>query len=152
MSTINWKMQYPIAFINRADLTEFGYTDEQITALFTDEIMAEIAANMGESYHMNFGFWEDFKRAIHVVLKYSFAWTDDCPAVLFVTDNPDEKRMEASAWEDGLVSSTPFLTIASPRLELIEAVLRTIGYVRDEAEDTKASWIYRLHNKESAHD
>jgi hypothetical protein len=71
MSAIDWKKQFPIACINKADLTEFGYTDEQITALFTDEIMEQIAANMGESYHMNFGFWEDFKRAIHVVLKHS---------------------------------------------------------------------------------
>lgn len=71
MNAIDWEKQFPIASINKADLTEFGYTDEQIAALFTDEIMEEIAANMGESYHMNFGFWEDFKRAIHVVLKYS---------------------------------------------------------------------------------
>jgi hypothetical protein len=152
MSAINWEQQYPIAFINKADLTEFGYTDEQIAALFTDEIMAEIAANMGESYHMNFGFWEDFKRAIHVVLQYSFAWTQDCPTVLFVTDNPLTEQTEASAWDDGLVSSTPFLTIASSRPELIEVVLKTIGYIRDEAEDTEASWIYRLRNKESTHD
>ena len=65
---IDWEKPFPIARINRADLTEFGFTDEQIATVFTDEVMAEIAATMEESYHMNFGFWEDFRRAITVVL------------------------------------------------------------------------------------
>ena len=67
-AVIDWEKQFPIASINRADLTEFGFTDEQIATMFTDEVMTEIAANMEESYHMNFGFWEDFRRAITIVL------------------------------------------------------------------------------------
>ena len=66
---IDWEKPFPITSINRADLTEFGFTDEQIMTVFTDEVMAEIAATMEESYQMNCGFWEDFKRALHVVLQ-----------------------------------------------------------------------------------
>lgn len=66
---IDWEKQFPIATINRADLTELGFTDEQIVTLFPDEVMKEIASTMEESYHMNFGFWEDFRRAVTTVLK-----------------------------------------------------------------------------------
>ena len=69
MSEICWTNQFPIACINRADLTEFDFTDEQIATFFTDEVMEEIAATMSESYHMNYDFWEDFRRAINIVLK-----------------------------------------------------------------------------------
>jgi hypothetical protein len=66
---IDWEKPFSIATIHRADLTEFGFTDEQISNWFTDEVMQEIAATMEASYHMNFGFWEDFRRAITAVLK-----------------------------------------------------------------------------------
>ena len=66
---IEWEKQFPIVSINRADLTEFGFTDEYIATVFTDEVMTEVAATMEESYHMNYGFWEDFRRAIRTVLR-----------------------------------------------------------------------------------
>lgn len=65
---IGWEKQFSIATINRADLTELGFNDEQIATQFSDEVMQEIAATMEESYHMNFGFWEDFRRAVTIVL------------------------------------------------------------------------------------
>jgi hypothetical protein len=65
---IGWEKQFSIATINRADLTELGFSDEQIATQFSDEVMQEIAATMEESYYMNFGFWEDFRRAITIVL------------------------------------------------------------------------------------
>ena len=68
MDSLDWEKPFPLARINRADLTAFGFTDEQIATVFTDKVMTEIAANMEESYHMNFGFWEDFRRAITMVL------------------------------------------------------------------------------------
>ena len=61
---IDWTKQFPIASINRADLTEFGFTDEQISSLFTDDVMAQIAATMQEVYYLHHPFWDDFKRAI----------------------------------------------------------------------------------------
>ena len=65
---IGWEKQFSIATINRADLTELGFSDEQIATQFSDEVMQEIAATMEESYYMNFGFWEDFRRAVTIVL------------------------------------------------------------------------------------
>lgn len=65
---INWSKQFCIASINRADLTEFGYTDEQIKTLFTDDVMKAIASAMQGYYFLTHPFWNDFKRALHVVL------------------------------------------------------------------------------------
>ncbi len=65
---IEWEKQFPIACINRADLTEFGYSDEQIATLFTDAVMEKIAGAMEDSYFLTFPFWEDFKRALQTVL------------------------------------------------------------------------------------
>jgi hypothetical protein len=61
---INWEQQFPFASINRADLTEFGCTDEQIRSVFTDDVMAEIAAKMQEAYYLTHPFWDDFKQAM----------------------------------------------------------------------------------------
>ena len=67
-AVIDWEKQFPIAGINRADLTEFGLTDEQIATLFTDEVMGKIAEEMQGAYHMKQPFWEDFRRAITIML------------------------------------------------------------------------------------
>ena len=63
---IDWSQQFPVVSINRADLTEFGFTDEQIADIFTDDVMAEIAAKMQEKYFLSssYWFWEDLKQAI----------------------------------------------------------------------------------------
>lgn len=64
----DWCKQFCIASINRADLTEFGYSDEQIATLFSDEVMEEIANVMEGSYFLTFPFWDDFKQAIQTTL------------------------------------------------------------------------------------
>jgi aldehyde:ferredoxin oxidoreductase len=64
---INWEQQFPIAEINRADLTEFDLTDEQIETIFTDEKMKDIADRMQTSYYMDHLFWDNFKQAIKEV-------------------------------------------------------------------------------------
>ncbi len=66
MKAIDWNKEFPIACINRADLTEFGFTDEQIATIFTDEVMAEIAAQMQEKYFLtlSYWFWDDLKHAL----------------------------------------------------------------------------------------
>ena len=64
-----WSKAFPIASINRADLTEFGFTDEQISSFFSDEVMEEIAAKMQEDYYLQHPFWDDFKRAIRVFIE-----------------------------------------------------------------------------------
>ena len=63
---IDWSQQFPVVSINRADLTEFGFTDEQIAEIFTDDVMAEIAAKMQEKYFLSssYWFWEDLKQSI----------------------------------------------------------------------------------------
>ncbi len=63
---IDWEKQFSIVTINRADLTEFGFTDEQIAFIFTDEVMMEIANKMQERYFLtsSYFFWEDMKQAI----------------------------------------------------------------------------------------
>ena len=66
---IDWEKQFPIAWINRADLTEFGFTDEQISSFFTDEVMAQIAATMQEGYYLHYPFWDDFRRAISAFIE-----------------------------------------------------------------------------------
>ena len=72
---IDWEKQFPIASINRADLTEFGFTDEQISSLFTDDVMKRIAEAMQGSYHLKQPFWEDFRQAIQTVLKLTVQTT-----------------------------------------------------------------------------
>src|SRR5260370_8956217 len=67
---INWSDQFPIADINRADLTEFGLSDEQIAA-FTDDCMKKIADNMRYRYHLKQAFWEDFRQTIQEVLGFA---------------------------------------------------------------------------------
>jgi hypothetical protein len=65
---IEWSKQFSVVCINRADLTEFGFTDEQIETLFTDEIMRYVADEMQTSYHREQPFWQDFAKAIKTVL------------------------------------------------------------------------------------
>ncbi len=65
---IAWARQFPVVCINRADLTEFGFANEQIATLFTDEVMRYIADDMQGSYHVTHPFWEDFTQAIRTVL------------------------------------------------------------------------------------
>ncbi len=77
---IDWEKQFPIANINRADLTEFGYSDEQIATLFPDEVMEEIATEMEGSYFLNFPFREDLQRAIQSVLGQKDKQTRGCLA------------------------------------------------------------------------
>ncbi len=60
----NWSKPFCIASINRADLTEFGFTDEQIKTIFTDDVMEEIADKMQGYYFLTHPFWEDLQRAI----------------------------------------------------------------------------------------
>lgn len=63
---IDWKKQFTVVSINRADLTEFGFTDEQITTIFSDEVMAQIAEKMQERYFLtsSYFFWDDLKQAM----------------------------------------------------------------------------------------
>ena len=68
MDSIDWSRQFPVVSINRADLTEFGFTDEQIATLFTDEVMRALADEMQTSYHLQQPFWKDFEKAIKTVL------------------------------------------------------------------------------------
>ena len=72
---IDWEKPFPIARINRADLTEFGFTDEQISSLFTDDVMERIARAMQESYHLKQPFWEDFRAGIQTILKITVQTT-----------------------------------------------------------------------------
>jgi hypothetical protein len=65
---IEWSRQFPVVCINRADLTEFGFSTEQIEKLFTDEIMRYLADEMQTSYHLKQLFWEDFATAIKTVV------------------------------------------------------------------------------------
>src|SRR5437879_3649966 len=51
ISMIDWSQQFLLASINRADLTEFGLSDEQIAA-FTDEQMKQIAEKMQTGYYL----------------------------------------------------------------------------------------------------
>jgi len=63
---IDWEKQFSVVSINRADLTEFGFTDEQIATIFTNEVMTEIAEKMQERYFLtsSYFFWEDMLQAI----------------------------------------------------------------------------------------
>src|SRR2546429_1977014 len=63
---IDWEKQFCVVSINRADLTEFGFTDAQIATIFTDEVMTVIAEKMQERYFLtsSYFFWEDMKQAI----------------------------------------------------------------------------------------
>jgi len=63
---IDWEKQFCVVSINRADLTEFGFTDEQIATIFTDEVMIAIAEKMQERYFLttSYFFWEDMKQAL----------------------------------------------------------------------------------------
>ena len=63
---IDWTNQFVVVSINRADLTEFGFTDEQITTIFNDEVMAQIAEKMQERYFLtsSYFFWDDLKQAM----------------------------------------------------------------------------------------
>lgn len=63
---IDWEKQFPVVSINRADLTEFGFTEEQIATIFTDEVMIAIAEKMQERYFLtsSYFFWEDMKQAM----------------------------------------------------------------------------------------
>ena len=67
---IDWEKQFSIVTINRADLTEFGFTDEQIASIFTDEVMMQIANKMQERYFLtsSYFFWEDMKQAISMFI------------------------------------------------------------------------------------
>ncbi len=62
----DWEKQFCVVSINRADLTEFGFTDEQIATIFTDEVMTAIAEKMQERYFLttSYFFWEDMKQAL----------------------------------------------------------------------------------------
>ena len=64
---IDWEQQFPIASINRADLTEFGLSEEQISTIFTDKVMVDITDLMARSYIGNNYFWKDFRIAIRSV-------------------------------------------------------------------------------------
>ena len=64
---IDWEKQFSVVSINRADLTEFGLTDEQI-ALFTDQKMEELAETMQTAYYLRHPFWTDFRHAIQEVM------------------------------------------------------------------------------------
>ena len=64
---IDWEKQFSVVTINRADLTEFGLTDEQI-ALFTDQKMEELAETMQTAYYLRHPFWTDFRHAIKEVM------------------------------------------------------------------------------------
>lgn len=63
---IDWEKPFPVVSINRADLTEFGFTDEQIATIFTDEVLTEIAERMRERYFLtsSYFFWQDLKQAV----------------------------------------------------------------------------------------
>ncbi len=63
---ISWAKQFSVVSINRADLTEFGFTDEQIATIFTDEVMTNIAAKMQERYFLtlSYWFWHDLQQSI----------------------------------------------------------------------------------------
>ena len=63
---IDWEKQFSVVSINRADLTEFGFLDEQIGTIFTDEVMTAIAEKMQERYFLtsSYFFWEDLKQAL----------------------------------------------------------------------------------------
>ena len=67
---IDWEKQFSIITINRADLTEFGFSDEQIAFIFTDEVMMQIANKMQERYFLtsSYFFWEDMKQAISMFI------------------------------------------------------------------------------------
>ncbi|MBV9688972.1 MAG: hypothetical protein JO202_04590 [Ktedonobacteraceae bacterium] len=65
--SIEWEKQFPIANVNRADLPDLGFTDEQIAIFFTDEVMEKIAEKMQLSYHVRDFFWKDFKEALRAV-------------------------------------------------------------------------------------
>ena len=64
----DWSRPFSVTTINRADLTEFGLSEEQITTLFTDEVMRSIADEMQGLYHLQQPFWSDFGKAIQTVL------------------------------------------------------------------------------------
>ena len=64
---IDWSKQFPVVEINRADLTEFGLSDQQIVS-FTDEHMEQIAEKMQGHYHLQQPFWEDFSKAMKEVI------------------------------------------------------------------------------------
>ncbi len=65
---IDWEKQFAVVSINRADLTEFGFTDEQIAIIFTDVVMTQIAEKMQERYFLtsSYFFWDDLKQAVVV--------------------------------------------------------------------------------------
>ena len=65
---IDWSKHFPVTTINRADLTEFGLSDDQIKTLFTDEVMRSIADEIQGSYHLHQSFWNDFAQAIKMVV------------------------------------------------------------------------------------
>jgi hypothetical protein len=66
--SLDWSKEFPVVSINRADLTEFGFTDEQIATMFTDEVIRQIADEMQTSYHLQQPFWKGFEKAIKTVL------------------------------------------------------------------------------------
>ena len=65
-NVVDWTKQFAVVSFNRADLTEFGFTDEQIAAIFTDEVMFQIAEKMQERYFLtsSYFFWDDLKQAM----------------------------------------------------------------------------------------
>jgi hypothetical protein len=54
---IDWTKQFTVVSINRTDLTEFGFTDEQIATIFTDEVMTQIAEKMQERYFLTSSYF-----------------------------------------------------------------------------------------------
>lgn len=68
MDPVNWSKQFPVVCINKADLTEFGFTEEQIITQFSDEVMRQIADEMQSCYHLQQPFWKDFEKAVKTVL------------------------------------------------------------------------------------
>ena len=68
MDPVNWSKQFPVVCINKADLTEFGFTEEQIITQFSDEVMRQIADEMQTCYHLQQPFWKDFEKAVKTVL------------------------------------------------------------------------------------
>lgn len=58
---IDWHKEFPVTSITRVDLQEAGFTDEQISQL-TDEDMVAIASKMEDMY-CEYGFWEDLELA-----------------------------------------------------------------------------------------
>lgn len=63
---IDWKKQFPVAFVNRTDLVEAGISKELVAQL-DDAAMENLAKALGHVYG-DHDYWQDFPESVEGIL------------------------------------------------------------------------------------